>query len=357
MRSLAKGEIGSSLRDLIHARNCKRKRASSWDQAGGNHDWWDIPQGSTTVIADLEGPGLINHIWFTIASADRQYHRKMIFRAYWDDESEPSIESPVGDFFGVGHCKISAYQSLPLSMTKSYEDYTAMNCFFAMPFGKKARLEIVNEAVADDSKIYFYVDYEKYNEPLDDDILYFHAKWRRENPTDGWMPRVPDRPDPEHYKKVCARMQLTDEGNYVILDAEGRGHYVGCNLSVDNLQGGWWGEGDDMMVIDGEPWPPSLHGTGSEDYFCNAWGMQPHAFLYYGTSLPEDVGKGKSTQYRFHVEDPVPFEKSLKVSMEHSQANSASDDYSSVAYWYQTEPHKVWAPMPPVEERLPRQEE
>jgi hypothetical protein len=223
-----------------------------------------------------------------------------------------------------------------------------------MPFRNKARLDIVNEAEGDGTLIYFYIDYEKYDEPLADDILYFHAKWRRENPTDGWMPRVPDRPDPEHYEKVIARKQLTDEGNYLILDAEGQGHYVGCNLSVHNLQGGWWGEGDDMMVIDGEPWPPRLHGTGSEDYFCNAWGQQPHAFLYHGTSLPEDVGKGRTTCYRFHIEDPVTFEKSIRVSIEHSHANSASDDYSSVAYWYQKEPHKVWAPMASAKDRIPR---
>ena len=354
MRSLAKGEIGSSLRDLILARRCRRMRESSYDRKGGNEDWVVMPAGETTVIADLEGPGLINHIWCTINSPDRQYHRKMLLRAYWDGEKDPSIDSPIGDFFGVGHCKVHPFQSLPVSMTASYEDFTAMNCFFAMPFRNNARLEIVNETEGDDSLVYYYVDWEKYDEPLSDDILYFHAKWRRENPTDGWMPPIPDRPDPEHYKKVLQKMQLTDDGNYIILEAEGRGHYVGCNISVHNLQGGWWGEGDDMFVIDGEPWPPRLHGTGTEDYFCNAWGMQPYSYLYYGTSLPEDIGGGKTTCYRFHIEDPVTFEKSIRVSIEHSHANSASDDYSSVAYWYQTEPHKVWAPMPKVEDRLPR---
>jgi len=225
-----------------------------------------------------------------------------------------------------------------------------------MPFANSAKIEIVNEADGDRTGIYFYIDYEKYDEPLDEDILYFHAKWRRENPTDGWMQPASDRSKSAWYQESTSRKQLTDEGNYVILYAEGRGHYVGCNLSVHNLHGGWWGEGDDMMVIDGEDWPPSLHGTGSEDYFCNAWGMQPHAFLYHGSSLPEDIGKGRCTSYRYHIEDPVVFHKSIRVSIEHSHANAGVDDYSSVAYWYQTEPHKVWAPMPGVEARLPRPE-
>ena len=353
MLSLAKGEIGSSLRDLIHARNCRRKRLSSWDRRGGNEDWWNLAEGETKTIAEIAGPGLINHIWITINCADPHYLRKMLLCAYWDNETDPSVDSPVGDFFGIGHSKVHPFQSLPINMTASSETASGMNCFFPMPFRNNARVAIVNEAVGK-AGIYFYIDYESYPEDLADDILHFHAKWRRENPTDGWMPPLPDRANPEHYKKVIARMQLSDEGNYVILDAQGRGHYVGCNLSVHNLQGGWWGEGDDMMIIDGEPWPPSLHGTGTEDYFCNAWGMQPHAFLYHGASLPEDVGGGRTTCYRFHIEDPVPFESSIRVSIEHGHANSGTDDYSSVAYWYQTEPHKVWAPMPPVHERLPR---
>ncbi len=354
MRSLAKGEIGSSLRDLILARNCRRGRSSSFDTAGGNADSWPLKPGETRVIADLEGPGLINHIWFTIYG-EPQYHRKMLFRAFWDGESSPSIDCPVGDFFGVGHCKIHPYQCLPLNLTGSNEASSGMNCFFAMPFHESARLEIVNDTDADGNGIYFYVDYEQYDEPLGDDILHFHAKWRRENPTDGWFP---DKTRQEFFwhEKANQKMQTSDEGNYVILDAEGRGHYVGCNLSVHNLQGGWWGEGDDMIRIDGEEWPFSLHGTGSEDYFSNAWGMQPAAFQYHESSLPEDVGGGKCTSYRFHIEDPVPFRQSIRVSIEHSHANAGIDDYSSVAYWYQTEPHKIWAPMPKVEERLPRVE-
>jgi hypothetical protein len=327
-------------------------RASSWDRTGGNEDWWNLPEGETKTIADLEGPGLINHIWFTFNSKDPYYMRKILIRAYWDDETEPSIDSPVGDFFGIGHCKVHPFQSLPFNMTGSTEQFTAMNCFFAMPFRNKARLDIVNEAVGDGTLIYFYVDYEKYNEPLADDILYFHAKWRRENPTDGWMPKVPDRPDPEHYKKVIARKQLTDEGNYLVLDAEGQGHYVGCNLSVHNLQGGWWGEGDDMIWVDGYKWPPDLHGTGSEDYLNQAWGMQPNAFMHNGSSIFEHNTNGFQTSYVHHIENPVRFQKEIKVTIEHGHGNHLSNEMASVAYWYQDEPHKPFG-IVPVAQRKP----
>lgn len=355
MRNSAKGEHGSSLRDLIHARDYKSMRESSWDKNGFNNDWWPLENGETKTLAQIEGPGLITHIWFTINSEDAHYMRRMLIRIYWDDETDPSVDSPIGDFFGQGHCKVHPFQSLPLNMTGSTEKFTAMNCFFPMPFRKKARIEIVNETT-EKTTIYFHIDYEKYDESLADDILYFHAKWRRENPTDGWMPAESVRTNPEYWKIMDTRSQLTDEGNYLVLEAEGKGHYVGCNLSVHNLQGSWWGEGDDMMIIDGEPWPPRLHGTGTEDYFGNAWRMQPHAFLYHGASLPEEVGKGRVTCYRYHIEDPVNFEKSIRISIEHCHANAATDDYASVAYWYQTEPHKIWAPMLPVEDRLPRPE-
>jgi hypothetical protein len=353
MRNLAKGDLGSSMRDLIHMRNCRSKRASSYDIKGGNADAWDIKPGETKVLADLKGSGCINHIWFTIRSEDPHHHRKMILRMYWDGEENPSVESPVGDFFGVGHCKTRRFQSLPFSMTGSSDIHSGMNCFFHMPYGKSARIEIVNESDDPGMGLYFYIDYDEYDEPLGEDILYFHAKWRRENPCDGWYKSELKRPGNTRHHECNSRMQTSGEGNYVILDAEGTGHYVGCNMSIHNLMGGWWGEGDDMIFIDGEGWPPSLHGTGSEDYLCNAWGMQSHDFLYYGSSLHDSEVRDRSTVYRFHIEDPIAFRKSILVTIEHGHANSGSDDYASTAYWYQTEPHKVWAPMPPVEQRLP----
>jgi hypothetical protein len=143
------------------------------------------------------------------------------------------------------------------------------------------------------------------------------------------------------------------------LEATGRGHYVGCVLNIHNLRDttewNWYGEGDDMIFIDGEAWPPSLHGTGTEDYFNTAWcPTQTYHAPYHGITLPGgDNWGGQISLYRFHIEDPVPFERSIRVSIEHGHANKRSDDYSSVAYWYQAEPHEPFD-LAPVEQRAPR---
>jgi len=299
---------------------------------------------------------VITHIWFTIGCRDPLYPRKLLLRMYWDDEKDPSVESPVGDFFGVGHGLVRAFQSLPLNMTGHPRDpkRTAFNCYFPMPFRKRARIEVLNECSEEVRAFYYYIDYEIHEE-LPKDTLMFHAKWRRENPCDGWMD-LSERYTEEGQEKLREAKNLDWKGNYLILKAEGRGHYVGCNLSVHNLCGRWWGEGDDMILVDGERWPPTLHGTGSEDYFCNAWGMQNQSYLFAGASLfeHEQPGIGKCTSYRFHILDPIVFHKSILVTIEHGHANNRSDDYSSVAYWYQDEPHKSYWRVPPVEERLPR---
>jgi len=293
--------------------------------------------------------------------------RKTILRMYWDGEEDPSVDPPLGDFFGVDHGIVKPFQSLPLDMTGGTGmkgDRSAFNSYWQMSFAESAKIVIVNECYCAIDNFYYHVDYEEYEELDDEDILRFHAKWRRENPCDGLRLEEVDILD-----VFIKNKNLRGEGNYIILEAEGRGHYVGCVLSVDNLEVGdkalkfggnpfeWWGEGDDMIFIDGEE-EPSIIGTGSEDYFTHAWGMQDKAYLYAGTSLyeydPNFEGRRKCTSYRFHIEDPVRFRKSIKVTLEHGHADTQSNDYSSVAYWYQTEPHKPWAPMPIVEERLPR---
>lgn len=151
----------------------------------------------------------------------------------------------------------------------------------------------------------------------------------------------------------------TGADNYVLLDAVGRGHYVGCNLNIHNLrptlEWNWYGEGDDMIFIDGEAWPPSLHGTGMEDYFDTAWcPTQEYSSPYHGIILGGGPNwSGKVSFYRYHIQDPIMFEKSIRVTIEHGHANRRSDDYSSTAYWYQDEPHGERAPLPPVRDRLP----
>jgi len=345
-------DLTNPLRGLIFARNSRSRRVSSWDQTGGNADNWRFEPGQTRTIADISGPGCINHIWMTSSSDEPAWPRKVLLRMYWDGQDAPSVEAPMGDFFGVGHGMLAEWESIPLNMTHhpSGGMRSAFNCWFPMPFSTEARIEVVNEG-EQSRPLYFYVDYEEQDEPIADH-LYFHACWRRENPCDGWGASNAMAAE----RKLNETPNLSADGNYLILDAEGRGHYVGCNLSIDNWDGGWWGEGDDMIFIDGEDWPPSIHGTGSEDYFSHAYGMQDIRGLYHGTSLFNEGHinwEGKWTVYRFHVPDPIVFQKSIRVTIEHGHANHRSDDYSSTAYWYQTLPHKEFDQILPVEKRLP----
>ena len=341
---------GSPLRGLANARDSRSKRVSSWDTEGGNRDATPIPPGETLTLAEISGAGCINHIWFTISHDDIYFPRQMILRMYWDGEQNPSVECPVGDFFGVGHGRTRHYMAQALNMVSAprIQPNAAMNCFFPMPFANGAKVTITNESQHDCRAMYYYIDYEELDE-LGEEALRFHAVWRRERDTGG--------PGPE---KEGELINLDGKDNYVIVDAEGRGHYVGCNVSIDNTAGGWPGEGDDMIFIDGEKWPPNLHGTGTEDYFCAAWGFPSgeYAGPYHGISYMEDPEEstGKMTVYRHHIEDPVVFHKSIRVTIEHRHGNAGQDDWASVGYWYQSEPHKPYPAMLPREERLPRME-
>ena len=351
--------------DLTRTQKFEARRESSWDKTGGNADAWRIEPGETKIIGDFKGPGVIRHIWFTIASSDPYYLRKLLLRAYWDGESEPSVLSPVGDFFGLGHSMAFTYNSAPFTCSCNSDgkpvEGVAMNCWLPMPFKKSARIEIVNEQTEPVNSFYFYIDWQQYSS-LPDDTMYLHAMWRRENPCS-----ISDDDGGEIKENMLKGRNLTDKYNYLILNAEGNGHYIGVNLSIDNTANTWWGEGDDMFFIDrdegtddcGGNWPPDLHGTGSEDYLCQAWGMQHHHSLYYGEPWCEEKdgtthhSKGKVCVYRYHLADPVPFKKKLRVSIEHGHANDQRNDYASVAYWYQDEPHKNFVVMLPVDKRIP----
>ena len=356
--------IGSSLADLARARPGRRRRVSTWDRSGGNFDFTTIGPRATATLCDIPGTGIIRHIWCTMAAPRNPwYGRTTVLRAYWDGSAAPCLEAPIGDFFGIGHGIVKNFWSLPLTM--SPQEGRGFNSYFPMPFSRAARLEVTNDSDAG-MIFYYYIDYEEH-ESISDDLLRFHAQWRRENPTEGWG-------DPERYADDLARGQmgvhrrrmwttpnLDGRGNYVILDAEGRGHYVGCNLNVDCFQrqrDDWYGEGDDMIFIDGEGWPPSLHGTGTEDYFNTAFcPKQEYSSPYHGVTVysgtDEWPWKGKNSMFRFHIEDPIMFEQSISVTIEHGHANDLSNDYSSTAYWYQTEPHKQFPPLLPAAERLP----
>jgi len=309
---------------LGQPQNYASKRISSFDRTGGNKDSLTIEPGQTAVLADIKGPGAIHHIWVTIA-AEPFYGRKIVLRAFWDGEQAPSLEVPIGDFFGVGHGLNRNFSSIPITCSS---EGRAKNCYWYMPFGQSARVTVTNEGNQPIPAFYYYVDYRELKD-LPPETPYFHAQYRQEVPC-----------EPGH--------------NYPILDAVGRGHYVGCNLSVLQRAMGWWGEGDDMIYVDGET-VPSLHGTGSEDYFSDAWGMREAEHPFYGCPLQEEdfQAGSKATVYRFHIPDPIPFQKSIRVTIEHGHANDRSDDYSSTAFWYQTEPHKTFPALPPIAERLP----
>lgn len=374
----------SPLQSLTTARNARSGRVSSWDQRGRNQDYWVTGPGRSRVLADLEGPGQITHIWMTqwcrqilgpglldpfetestapvleIHNAlglnwevpDPDYYRKVLIKITWDDETEPGVLVPLGDFFGIGHCVPVSYESALFSVSAKPEESlifggsAALNSYAPMPFASRAKIELVNEGDLPISQ-YFMIDYELYREPLRENTLYFHAAWNRNNPCDGWGP------DLQTNSPEVNIVDLDAENNYLILQTQGRGHYVGCNLSVYHRQGSWWGEGEDTIFVDDDTWPPSLHGTGTEDYFNHAWGMQDNAYQYHGAILHESKMPGYAVSYRFHVGDPVHFAERIKVSIEHGQGNHLADDWSSTAYWYQTLPSPK-ARILPLADRLP----
>jgi hypothetical protein len=332
---------------LAEPHNYTLERVSSYDRSGGNADFRPIPPGETLTLLDNPGPGTITHIWFTLAT-DESYHlKKLVLRIYWDGESTPSVETPLGDFFGLGLGEYFLFQSAPLSVGPN----KALNCFFPMPFQKHARMTVTNNGKERVDAFYFNIDYQAYSQPLPPDTLYFHAQYRQASPARGWTNEWQDNGSPI----VNDRKNLRGEDNYVWMEATGLGHYVGVTMSVLQNQDFWWGEGDDMFFIDGES-SPSITGTGSEDYFLGAYDFGGHAFSYplYGAPVVGDErAGGRSSVYRFHLDSPIPFRKSLKATIEHGHANARSDNYFSVAYWYQTEPHAAFPPLPPVEDRLP----
>ncbi len=360
----------TSLAALPFLRDYRSKRASSFDREGNNSDWWSFEPGQKRVLLETDKPGCVRHIWMTVGNGGEHVFRRIVLRCFWDGEENPSVEVPLGDFFGIGHGIHKDFISAPLQM--SPQDGRGFNCWWPMPFDA-ARIEIESECL-EKFNLYFYVDYEEYPHPPGPPLPFpsekgeggvgrFHAQWRRENPTDGWLT---ERLNNENIWDIWSRKPNFDgDDNYVLLEAEGSGIYVGCHLNIDcfDRQGNdWYGEGDDMIFIDGEPWPPSLHGTGTEDYFNMAFcPRQEYCAPYHGLTLYSGNRdwnwKGKNSMYRYHIEDPIRFQKSIRVTIEHGHANKLWNDYSSTAYWYQLEPHRAFAKLLPVAARLPRPNE
>ena len=291
---------------------------------------------------------MIVHIWFAIDNGarvdDPLFLKKNTLEMYWDNHNVPSVRVPIGDFFGVGHGKVRTYSSALFEMSVDPPaEKGAFNSWARMPFRTRGKVVLKNESEVD-SRVYYYIDYQD-KASLPDSLYYFHSSWKAEMPC-----------PPTPLIDGQAGANLNGDENYCVLETRGEGNFLGCNLSVDNFDGGWWGEGDDMFFIDDEPFPGSLHGTGTEDYFNAGWGMQDNCFPYAGTSLfnHEHVDwNGQWTMYRFHILDPIPFTKSLRATIEHGHNNHRSDDYSSTAYWYQYPIVEARA-LPDIAKRLPR---
>ena len=350
MEARAQGVEGTLL-DLARIQEgVKSKRISSFDLAGGNHDRFEgIEPGGHRTLFEVQGAGMINHIWITMAPGPDELSRNdVILRMYWDGSRNPCVESPIGPLFGQGWNENYSFTSLPLSA--SPREGRGLVSYFVMPFSNGARIEIENDTDTRIRAFYFYVDYVEM-EQLPDDLGRFHA-WYHKQTTEAL-------PEGENEAATLGPQgnNTTGDRNYLIADIEGKGHFAGVNYYIHSPSPIWYGEGDDMFFVDGENWPPSLHGTGTEDYFNTAYAPKTlFSHPYFGAArVNDDIGfLGRTHVYRFHITDPVYFEKSLRFSIEHGHNNSLTLDLASVAYWYQREPHKVFPPLISQAERQPK---
>ncbi len=280
-----------------------------------------LPKESTSTLMDVGCAGVIQHIWITV---DPKRYRDLILRMYWDGEPSPSVEAPVGDFFCNGWKTQTAILALPINVNPS----GGFNCYFPMPFRSHARITIENRAPEEVQGFFYAINFTETE--VDPEDAYFHAQFRRENP----LP----------YKQ-----------DYTILEGvKGKGHYVGTYLAWQQNSTGWWGEGEFKAFVDGDDQFPSICGTGTEDYFGGAWGFGAnYSAPYLGYPIGGVDGKSGNRHgvYRFHIMDPIRFQKDLRVTMQAIGWRSEGrylplqDDISSVAYWYQSEPHQSFAQL------------
>lgn len=325
MAALARPHDGRSMR----ATSTHKIGPDGKPDPNSNRDNSSVPPGRKKILLDVKGPGVITHIWMTFlgpgphpwAKNGSANHQEMLLRMYWDDNERPAVEAPVGDFFANSFGKRSEVISLPVAV----EDADSYNCFWHMPFRRSARVEVLNQSDKPISLLYYNIDWIK-KEHIGDDTPYFYAQYRQEYP-------------------------VQKGKDYVLLDTRGKGHYVGTVLSVRTRSPTWFGEGDEKIYIDGEQ-DASIWGTGTEDYFLSAWGLKTTSTPYFGVPYFDQWGivGGHTSAYRWHVTDPIVFSKAIKVTFEHygwmspdenpqyksHSWNEREDDYSSVAFWYQT---------------------
>jgi D-arabinan exo alpha-(1,3)/(1,5)-arabinofuranosidase (non-reducing end) len=314
------------------AARAARDLGQGWKVAPYTH----VPAGSTITMAEITGPGEIQHIWLTI---DAAWWRRLILRVYWDGEDTPSIETPIGDFFCNGWCEPTLVNSQPISVNP----LCGFNSYWPMPFRGAAKITVENLSDEDSSSLYYQVDYALAE--VSEDAAYLHAQWRRNNP----LP----------YKE-----------DHVLLDGvQGQGHFVGTYIAWQSNNTGWWGEGEVKFYLDGDEEFPTICGTGTEDYFGGAWDFEYPRGQYrqYSTpflGLPQVISAGegglyRSQQrfgmYRWHIQDPVRFAEDLKVTIQALGWRSGGrylplqDDIASTAFWYQREPHAAFPQMPGID--------
>jgi hypothetical protein len=333
----------SILPDYVRGQDYKSLKQSSYDRTGGNADRWPIQPGAVQELFNAQGPGVISHIWFTISAQSANHLKELVLRIYWDGNAKPSVETPIGDFFGLNLGQYVIYESAYLACSPG----RSLNCYFAMPYRKSARMTVTNEGRQQVGAFYSNIDYMTMPS-LPDDALYFHAQYRQASPC------VPVRGE-------AAKLNPDGKLNYVYAETRGRGHLMGVTIGVLLNADGWMGEGDEMIFIDDET-RPAIVGTGSEDYLLGSWnfggrdGAVPFAHRYYGAPLiimAERTG-GRYCCYRWHGDNPVTFTSYLKHTMEHGHGNDRGDNWFSACYWYQTAPYTDFPALPPVAERIPQ---
>jgi hypothetical protein len=343
-------ENGSDLFELSKIQEGKKSlRISSYDRSGGNNDRFEhIKDGEIREIFNVKGAGYINHIWITIAPPPEKLNRNdIIIRMYWDSNVFPAVESPIGPFFGQGWNESYDFTSLPLAVGPTTG--RALVSYFIMPFSDGAKIEIENQTGQEIRAFYYYVDYVKVKD-LPENMGRFQAWYNHE------LTQAYAQGENEWSTLGEQANNLKGENNYLISDIKGKGHFVGVNYYVHSPTPMWYGEGDDMIFIDGTEMP-TLHGTGTEDYFNTSWcpkSIFSHPYFGY-PRVNNDIGwLGRTHVYRFHINDPIYFDKSLKFTIEHGHNNCLTLDLASVAYWYQRPPLTKLSPIAGKEERNPK---
>ena len=289
--------------------------------------------GETVTLMDVEGPGIIQHIWMGTEGDWLGNGRACVLRFYWDGEETPSVEVPMTDFFAVGHDLFAPVNSLAVIVNPT----SALNCYWSMPFRRNARVTFTNESNKDLNLLAYQITYTETR--VLDSAGYFHAQWRR---------AVTDRTCPEHT---------------IVDGVAGAGRYVGTFLAWTQLSDGWFGEGEIKFFLDGDGEFPTICGTGTEDCFCGTYGF-PAAYTtaYVGNTLkhPGEDGPPKWSLYRWHILDPICYQQDLRVTIQalgwwpNGTYQPLADDIASVAYWYQAEPHAAFPAFPALKDRWPR---